>query len=99
MKQIGDKLKGLFLYVNLIEVIEGDLFEFNPNLENIQMDRNKIARIGLGAFDGLNKLHSIDLGPNPCVPADKNDGTVKDRTNALQLIQNVETKLQLTYKK
>lgn len=59
LKQFGDKLKILDLTLNELQVIEGDLFEFNVNLVKIVLDLNKIKQVGNGAFGGLNGLNIL----------------------------------------
>jgi hypothetical protein len=66
LKQFGRNLRNLWLDWNEIEVIEGNLFEFNPNLEHISLYKNKMVHIGSGAFDRLEKLRELNLKGNPC---------------------------------
>jgi hypothetical protein len=88
LKQFGDKLQELWLGYNKIRVIEGDLFEFNPNLEEIDLSDNYIVHIESGAFNGLEKL-LIWLESNPCTTG-RDDYTESDRQQVLEIISEVE---------
>lgn len=88
LQQFGGKLKKIFLDFGELEVIESDLFEFNPNLEEIFLDHNQIKIVKLGAFDGLEKLHTLDIGDNPCFEGEVSE--VRDnRENVLELIKQI----------
>ena len=53
--------------MNPVEVLEERLFNFNPKLEVIWFETNKIRSIGQTTFDNLNALRDLDLGGNTCV--------------------------------
>jgi len=57
----------LWLYGNNLEILEENLFEFNPNLELIELGSNKIAHIDPKVFDNLIKLKSLNLVSNKCI--------------------------------
>lgn len=66
LEQFGDKLKKLALPRNSIKAIELDLFEFNTNLQIINLSYNEIHHIDNGVFGRL-KLIELDLLSNPCI--------------------------------
>jgi len=61
------KLMNLFLPANNLEIIEENLFEFNPNLKWINLNSNKISHIDPTVFDNLTKLSRLYLGTNSCI--------------------------------
>jgi hypothetical protein len=60
------KLKFLYFDQNAIEVIEADLFRYNPNLEIIKLFKNKIASIVPMVFSDLKSLRVLDISDNMC---------------------------------
>jgi hypothetical protein len=88
LKPFGRKLKNLWLGSNKIRVIEGDLFYFSPNLERIDLSRNKIIHIDSRAFDVLEKLHSLWVNTNPCTSNDNQ--AWYNHSKVLQIIGDVE---------
>jgi len=58
----------VFLYLgnNAIEIIEQDLFAYNPNLDFISFDNNKIVHIDSNVFDNLDKLSCFWFAGIPC---------------------------------
>lgn len=90
LEQFGEKLKKLYMHQdNDIEVIEADLFEHNPNLEEIYLQDNKIRHIEDGTFDGLQKLKELRLHGNTCTS--ETDYTT-DRSKLMAVIRSVERK-------
>lgn len=87
LKEFGDKLKELMLYPCEIEVIQSDLFEFNRNLARFDINHNKIRHIGDKTFDGLEKLKTIFLSPNPCFPSESSNKH-NDSSKVLQIIRD-----------
>lgn len=61
------KLRHIDLFDNKIEVIEADLFKFNPELEEIWLSSNNIKIVDVTAFDGLTKLKALYMSANLCV--------------------------------
>lgn len=61
------KLIYLSLHFNDIEVIEENLFEFNPNLKVISLNNNKIKEIHSKVFDNLPSLVTLRLKENNCI--------------------------------
>ncbi|CAG9810614.1 unnamed protein product [Chironomus riparius] len=61
------KLIELHLTSNKLEVLEEDLFDFNPDLEFIHFWDNKIVHIEPNVFDHLSKLSYLYLLYNSCI--------------------------------
>jgi hypothetical protein len=61
------KLTHLFLAFNDIETIEPDLFMYNPQMEVIELQNNKITRVDPNVFDQLNQLLQLNVNNNTCV--------------------------------
>ncbi|KAL7023592.1 hypothetical protein ACKWTF_012697 [Chironomus riparius] len=68
-------LVDLCLFSNELEVLEENLFEFNPNLEYINLNANKITYIDPNVFDKLTKLRILSLAINPCIDMYSNSPT------------------------
>ena len=75
------KLMGLSLRTNNLEILEENLFEFNPNLEFIDLWSNKITHIDPHVFSNLIKLHSLFVFQNPCISM-----YITDNSTAIQNI-------------
>lgn len=56
----------LNLLDNSIKVIEADLFQFNPGMTHIFLNKNQITSIEYGAFDGLFNIKNLNLKDNKC---------------------------------
>lgn len=78
------QLKWLNFTDNNIEVIEANLFEFNPNLEKINLDGNQIKFVGNGAFDNLHNLSSLEF-KNPCY-----SGSASNHSEVVKLITEIK---------
>ena len=61
------KLMNLYLYSKNIEILEENLFEFNPNLELVHINTNIITHIDPKVFDRLIKLKYLYLQLNTCI--------------------------------
>ncbi|KAL7015700.1 hypothetical protein ACKWTF_016610 [Chironomus riparius] len=61
------KLRYLNLDANDIETLDEDLFEFNPQLEIIWFESNRIKNIGMSVFEHLKNLDDLDLNGNVCI--------------------------------
>jgi len=61
------KLVELWLYFSDLEILEENLFEFNPNLNLIELSSNKIKHIDPKVFDNLIKLKTLNLVSNKCI--------------------------------
>ncbi|CAG9811680.1 unnamed protein product [Chironomus riparius] len=79
------KLNFLNLSGNKIEIIQDDLFDFNPDL--IVFENMKLIHIGATTFDSLTKLSTFYLGGNPCT----NESSLKDRTATLKVISSLKS--------
>ncbi|KAL7011224.1 hypothetical protein ACKWTF_014169 [Chironomus riparius] len=60
-------LKYLDLSGNKIEILEGNLFQFNTKLEDINLRNNKIFAGALTTFDNMINLKFLNLGGNACI--------------------------------
>jgi len=61
------KLLNLVLHTSNLEILEKNLFEFNPSLEWIYLDFNKISHIDPNVFNKLGKLKALYLFSNSCI--------------------------------
>lgn len=80
-------LKVLRLPSNDLEFIEKDLFVYNPKLEVIILDKNKIQNIHPNVFDHLDVLRYLSFDGNACI-----SDTEEDRNGVKNLIENVRDK-------
>jgi len=69
------KLTHLYLYYSNLEIVEENLFEFNPNLEYIDLWPNKITHIDPNVFDKLTKLKILYFVSNTCININANNVT------------------------
>lgn len=60
-------LVNLHMWSGNLEILEKNLFEFNPKLEFITLYDQKISYIHPNMFDKLTKLRSLDLQLNACI--------------------------------
>jgi hypothetical protein len=58
-------LRELYMNDNKLEVIEGDLFKFNPDITIINFENNRIKQIECGVLDPLIRLEAIKFKGNP----------------------------------
>lgn len=79
------KLKHLWLGRNQLEVIQKDLFEFNPELMYICLRQNFIKEIYANVFDSLKSLRILELDRNDCI----NDNAV-GKYGVLRLINQTK---------
>lgn len=77
----------LYLFGNLIQIIEPGLFEFNQNLEYISIGSNEIIHIDANVFDGLIKLWHLHLNVVACY-----DKFVCTFSDTQQFIKELKTK-------
>jgi hypothetical protein len=85
LKPFGKRLKTLFIGQNSFDVIDHDLFRYNPNLELISFYENKIRHIDDGAFDNLPKLTTFIMNGVKCA-----DGRSDDRLATVKLTKLAE---------
>jgi len=69
-----------------LEILEEGLFDFNPDLEYVNLHTNKITHIDPKVFDSLPKLRKLYLSSNTCINKDS-----YDRTAVLNLIKELKT--------
>jgi Leucine rich repeat len=81
-----DKLIGLKLLGNEIEVLEQDLFSGNPNLEYLDLNLNQIKFIHSTVFENLKNLKTVELFGNTCI----SQGVYNDSSRMPALIQTVK---------
>lgn len=67
LKPFGERLKKLILNDNKIKELKRDLFVHNPNMEEINLNSNKISNVEPKTFSNLKKLKVLDFGNNSCV--------------------------------
>jgi hypothetical protein len=79
------RLRYLYLYKNAITIVERELFKFNPELEHIGLDDNKISQIHPTVFDHLNKLSELSLDLNVCINA-----YATGRSHVVNLLRSVK---------
>ncbi|XP_070491541.1 putative leucine-rich repeat-containing protein DDB_G0290503 [Chironomus tepperi] len=72
---------------NYIEILEEGLFDFNPELEYINLYDTKITHIDPKVFDSLTKLRQLYLSSNTCI-----NQIATNRTSVLNLIKELPTK-------
>ena len=77
-------LKEVYLNDNQLEVLKGDLFEFNPEITILNFENNKIKQIGCGFLEPLIRLEAVKFAGNPFFPE-----------NALTISRIVDLKLKL----
>lgn len=77
-------LKFLLLPGNLIEIIEKDLFELNPNVIYINLKENLLKIIDTSAFAVLKELEFLNLQNNTCI-----DVSINETNDFKELITNI----------
>ncbi|KAG5667656.1 hypothetical protein PVAND_015630 [Polypedilum vanderplanki] len=97
------KLKHIDLNKNDLEVLEKDLFKYNTELEVIKVSDNKLRFIDVTAFEGLFKLHTLELTGNHCIwkSTPKNDDLDEDeeisREDAINVMYEARTRCYRDY--
>ncbi|KAL7013002.1 hypothetical protein ACKWTF_015141 [Chironomus riparius] len=71
--KVFTKLKHAFLIKNEIEVIEADLFKFNPSLIYVNLNDNQIKEVHPTAFNGLTSLKALLMNNNKCIDSNADD--------------------------
>lgn len=61
------KLEELWLSYNDLEILHSDLFEANPKLRGIYMERNKIIFVGSNILAPLKNLETANFNLNSCI--------------------------------
>lgn len=87
LQQIGKNIEILMMRFNEIEILEADLFQFNPNLLAIGFYGHKLKHIEDGAFRGLEKLTILNFGEpsGSCI-----DGMAWNRSEVITLVEKAE---------
>ena len=81
------KLISLDFYENEIEVIEADLFKYNPELVVVSFLNNNIFHVDSGTFDNLVNLRTLHFANNNCIDI----GILNnDRGATLSLIRQIK---------
>lgn len=81
------KLKRLDLFDNEIEIVDEDLFQYNPKLEDIGLNKNKISQIDPKVFKNfVNKLNVLFLSENVC----QLNNAYYDKQKANELIAEIQ---------
>ena len=83
------KLVNLKLLKNDIEILDDGLFKFNPDLQFIDLEENKIFHMGIDVFENLDKLFRLWLAGNICISR-----TVGSKSESRTLVGETKTKCQ-----
>jgi len=81
------KLMNLNFAANSLEILEENLFEFNPILEDIDLWPNKITHIDPNVFAKLTKLRYLYLNSNTCISM----AAVNNSTAVQDVIKKAQT--------
>ncbi|KAG5668508.1 hypothetical protein PVAND_016447 [Polypedilum vanderplanki] len=85
LEPFGEQLESIRISGSDIEIIEEDLFKFNPNLRGIAMHRNKIKFIDGNSMKHLKFLNYLWLEDNDCIDKSANDhDSVKSVINEMR---------------
>lgn len=86
MQPFGDKLQEVFFQRSqMLELIEADAFDSNPNLKTISFKRSGIKYVGNGAFDKLHNLQTLHFDDTKCQIENADD-----RFQVLSLIEKIK---------
>lgn len=66
-------LRGLYLDKNELEVLEEDLFENNPKIQEVNFSENFIKHIAFNILEPLKNLKRADFFKNPCIDIGASD--------------------------
>lgn len=88
------ELKYLSFMYNKLEIIEFDLFVYNPKLELLILDGNRIRFVN-DAFDILTNLRFLTFCQNQCASGEAKD----NRMAVLELMKKIHYKCGVDYKK
>lgn len=80
------ELVNLHLWSSDLEIVEANLFKFNPKLDFVNLNDNKISHIDPLAFEGLAKMKSLSLWNNSCIDM----GTSKNLTAVQSILKLAE---------
>lgn len=79
-------LNNLHLTKNDIEIIQKDLFDYNPELEFVIIENAKIVHIVSTVFDNLSKLTNLYLYGNKCT----SQHSFNNRTETISVINSIK---------
>jgi len=85
--KVFPKLVQFWLFGNSLEILEENLFEFNPDLEFISLWANKISHIDPNVFAKLTKLRYLYLFGNTCISM----AAVNNSTAVQEVIKKAQT--------
>lgn len=68
----------LTLWDNDLQVLDGDLFKFTPNIRYIDFDNNKLIHIGLNILNSLRNLTYALFNNNTCISTSVNSAASPD---------------------
>ncbi|KAL7037948.1 hypothetical protein ACKWTF_009408 [Chironomus riparius] len=85
LKPFPKLIEFLIIYGSHVEILEEGLFDFNPDLQYLNLQYNKISHIDPKLFDSLTKLKQLHLTSNFCI----NKGAT-DRTSVQNLIKELK---------
>lgn len=68
----------LTLWDNKIQVLDGDLFKFTPNIQLIDFDNNQLIHIGLNILNPLWNLRTAHFSGNNCISRSVASATPSD---------------------
>lgn len=84
------QLKIFTIHSNEIEVIERDLFRFNPLLEVINIGHNKIKFVDGNVFGHLNQLNTLWIDDCACISDYADERADLNKVNMKRLIRAIE---------
>lgn len=85
------KLRVLSLWNNDFEVLERDLFKFNPEINYLGLGKNKIKFVDGNVFRPLKNLHSLYIDGNRCISKE----AVGDKNQVSVLIDEIREKCEM----
>lgn len=66
-------LKGLYLNNNELTILGSDFFSYNEDLQEINLNDNKLKHIAINVFDSATNLRKLELLRNQCVDESANN--------------------------
>lgn len=87
-------LKELFVFSNLLETLDNNIFEFNTELVDVNFGTNKLKHIGADIFAPLKNLKRADFSGNVCV--DNFGGEHLTKPDLTDLLNDIKTKCKPT---
>jgi hypothetical protein len=81
------ELRYFGFYDNLLETLDGELFTYNPKLQWVDFEKNKITNVGPNLLRSLRSLTNVHFNSNVCI-----DQQAKSPSAILDLIRNLAIK-------